>query len=76
MTAKQAAAAARAKKDAEQLRECMASTYRQFRFACDGRVPVGNYYDMFEEDKDPWRKEAKEAAVTLGLRPTTEPKEG
>ena len=64
---------ARAKKLEAETIERMASTFRQFRFACDGRVPVGNYYDMFEDDKDPWRKEAKAAATTLGLRPTTEP---
>ena len=75
-TAKQAAARARAKKLEAQRRECTAATYRQFVYATRGEVPPGNYYDASEEVKDTWRAQAEGSAKTLGLKPTTEPKEG
>jgi hypothetical protein len=56
MTAKQAAAAARAKKDNNQQLSCMAATYRQFVWACAGGVPPGNYYDGGEEFRDEWKE--------------------
>jgi len=67
MTAKQAAAAARAKKLEAETIERMAATYRQYVYACRGEVPLGNYYDASEEAKETWREQAEEAAKTGGL---------
>ena len=68
MTAKAAAARARAKKLEAETIERMAATYRQYVYACRGEVPLGNYYDASEEVKDTWRAQAEGSAKTLGLR--------
>lgn len=60
-------AAREAKREAEQV-ERMASTYRQFAFACKGGCPVGDYYDLPQHQQEDWRRDAIDAARTLGLK--------
>jgi hypothetical protein len=68
MTAKQAAAAARAKKIEAETLERMGSTYRQFAAACRSERVVGNYYELEDISRERYQREAKAAAKALGLR--------
>ena len=77
MTAKQAAAAARAKKLEAEQNERVAATYREFYCACGGYYPTGIYYGLPEAERGEWKDKARAAAVTLGLRSAnTEPAKG
>ena len=68
MTAKAAAARARAKKIEAETLERMAATYRQFVYACRGEVPPGYCYELSPVARDEWKTQSKAAATTLGLR--------
>jgi hypothetical protein len=77
MTAKQAAARAWAKRREEEQLEAMGATFRQFHAVCTrSALRAGNFYGLPEAERDEWKDKAKAASVTLGLKPTTETKEG
>jgi len=64
---KQSAADRNAAARAAQQVECIAATYRQLWYACQGTTPPGNYYDLIETDKPRWRDESQVAGKNLGL---------